>query len=838
MGFLEDMQKTFFFQSTGAGAPQGASAADMRRKIALAMLMKKTPFPKTFGEGLSAIGEAIGDRSLAARTELEVAQQAAATDAEIAKIPGVTPSATTGPRAEADIPAVGQLADAVDSPAPAATAAAPLPAAVRTAAAPPPPGGIPPNVASWHGFATRPFEQGGLGVQPHQAAGIVGNLQNESTPKILPTGVVGDKGTAFGAAQWRNDRYANLQGFARANGMDPMTTEAQQAFMRHEMRGSGPYGGGSEARAFNALSGAPDPRSAATAFDRTYERSDGSTIAKRVAAAENLARVMSNPNSTPRDRIAAQAALNADTPPTASDVAQEATLGDVTGMRRAPPSFGATASLGGRTGDVQSDMPPITGALQGPLGQAVGDTVQARQDTLAPPQAVPPTPPPPGPQVAQASPFPNPVVAADGRVAPIIPGGGLPPPIAPQISQAPPDPRAAIRAIPATEEYKPRNRPQPEPPAAPGMGPIEADLTQRILNRDVDPRLKAAAAARIEQERAQRAIPYNNKMKKYDADIKDWAEEQKQDREYQQKQEHTVLTNEKLRRDMEGEGYTPLTPQEAQKMLPMGGQLPAGQTVWLNRKGEPKFGPTPGTTVNVDTKGATEESKVRGKLAAEREGEVLAAGNKSGEELTTIARAEALLDKIQTGALEPGRTTIAALGKSIGVSDDFMKSIGLRPEEVGSRQAFQSIVNELTMGKIGPGGMPSNNFSEGDRKFLEKTEIGLGDDPESNRIKLASARKKRELHVEKADRWGDYKEENPNKSFSDFERVWNKELKARNEFGELQTRAEQLIANAKGGAAQKGIPGDLPTSTTKIGETVSDGNSKFLRTPEGWTRVK
>jgi hypothetical protein len=836
MSFFDAVQKSFFFP--GSEPASGATAQDMRRKIALAMLMKKTPFPKTFGEGLAAIGDAWGDRSLAARTEMEAAAQAAKTDAEIAKIPGVTPTvpAATGPRAEAvGSPLVDQLADAVDSPAPSATAAAPLPTAA-TASAAPPPGGVHPNVASWHGFATRPYEQGGLGVNPAQAAGIVGNLTHESGPTIKPAGLVGDSGTAFGAAQWRGDRYANLQGFARANGMDPNTTEAQQAFMRHEMRGSGPYGGGSEARAFNALSAAKDPSGAATAFDRTYERSAGLTTGRRAAAAENLARVMSNPNATPRDRIAAQEMVRtADTPPTQGDLAQETRLGDVTGMRRAPPSFGATASLGGRTGDVQSDAPPVTGALQGPLGQAVGDTVQARQDTLAPPPQQPPQQPP-GPQLAQANVFP-PVQSAGGQVAPVLPGGGLPPPIAPQIQQAPPDPRSAIRPLPTVEPYKPSNAPQPEPPAAPGMGPIEAQLTRDILNRDVDPRLKAAAAARIEQERAQRAIPYNNAMKKYEADIAVWKERQKQDVDYSQKQEHTVLTNEKLRRDMEGEGYTPLSPQDAQKMLPMGGKLPEGQTVWLNRKGEPKFGPTPGTTVNVDTKGATEESKVRGKLAAERENEVLAAGNKSGEELTTIARAEALLDKIKTGALEPGRTTIAALGKSIGVSEDFMKGLGLRPEEVGSRQAFQAIVNELTLGRIGPGGMPSNNFSEGDRKFLERTEIGLGDDEESNRIKLASARRKRELHVEKADRWGDYKEENPNKSFADFERVWNKELKTRNEFGELQTRAEQLIENAKGGP-QKGIPGDLPTSTTKIGETVSDGQATFLRTPEGWKRLK
>ena len=131
-------------------------------------------------------------------------------------------------------------------------------------------------------------------------------------------------------------------------------------------------------------------------------------------------------------------------------------------------------------------------------------------------------------------------MAADGRPAAIIPGGGLPPPIAPQISQAPPDPRAAIRAAPslpaprAAEEYEPVDRPQPEPPAKPGMGPIEAQLTRDILNKDVDPRLKEAARGRIAAEQAQLAIPYANQEAKYKADIANWEKEQEQNRVYRQ----------------------------------------------------------------------------------------------------------------------------------------------------------------------------------------------------------------------------------------------------------------------------------------------------------------
>ena len=131
MGFLEDMQSSLFFTG-GAGAPQGgATAQAMRQKIALAMMMKKNPYPKTFGEGLAAIGDAWGDRSLAARLEKEAADQSAATDAAIAsKIPPL--SATTGPRADAGgDPPLAAVASAVDTPAddaatPAATPVAAL----------------------------------------------------------------------------------------------------------------------------------------------------------------------------------------------------------------------------------------------------------------------------------------------------------------------------------------------------------------------------------------------------------------------------------------------------------------------------------------------------------------------------------------------------------------------------------------------------------------------------------------------------------------------------------------------------------------------------------------
>jgi hypothetical protein len=484
-------------------------------------------------------------------------------------------------------------------------------------------------------------------------------------------------------------------------------------------------------------------------------------------------------------------------------------------------AYAPTASL--RTGSVMSDADP-----ESPAMQSVVDTVQARRGGTVAPQAM--QPPPPGPQVAQANVFPNPVVAADGRVAPIIPGGGLPPAPAPAIAKAPEPPSAQIRSAPEVPEVR-----RLTPPTPPRLQPMVDDYIRQQATIANDPRLsdttRAMALKQIEKRQGQikavndqTLLEYNDYRKRYE----------------DQNEPKNVYSTEEQRRKLIPEGFFALTPEE-RASLP---KVP-GVDYYKDRWGNLKEIKAPASTsVQVDTAGEKEESKIRGKLAAERENEVIQSANKAGENLTTIARAEALHNKISTGALEPNRTTIAAIGKSLGVPEDVLRSIGLKPEEVGSRQAFQAIVNELTMGKIGPGGMPANNFSEGDRKFLTQTQISLGDDPEANRIKLAAARKMAELNIERSDRWGDFKEDpaNKGKSYAEFERVWNRELKGRNEFGELNQRAEDLIKNAQQGPGQAGIPGDLPASTP-VDKIVSDGNAAFQRIqlPDGklgWKRLK
>lgn len=105
------------------------------------------------------------------------------------------------------------------------------------------------------------------GLSPTAAAGIVGNLQGESS--LLP-GSGGDRdangqASSFGYAQWRGDRFTALKQLAASQGKDWRDSDVQLDHLVNELKGP-------EARAHAALQSAKTPEEAAEAFMRLYER--------------------------------------------------------------------------------------------------------------------------------------------------------------------------------------------------------------------------------------------------------------------------------------------------------------------------------------------------------------------------------------------------------------------------------------------------------------------------------------------------------------------------------------------------------------------------------------
>lgn len=123
------------------------------------------------------------------------------------------------------------------------------------------------------------------GWSREQAAGIVGNLQAESTknlnPKAFGRNDAGPGLHSYGIAQWNRDRFANLQNFARSRGTNWNDFNTQLEFIHHELNGS-------ERRAGNNLRRATTAEQAAAIIDAQYERSTGEHRAKRIANARAL----------------------------------------------------------------------------------------------------------------------------------------------------------------------------------------------------------------------------------------------------------------------------------------------------------------------------------------------------------------------------------------------------------------------------------------------------------------------------------------------------------------------------------------------------------------------
>ena len=156
--------------------------------------------------------------------------------------------------------------DAISAPSVDITPTAPRGAPPQSAARRPVSGGSASNLgAAYEYFLSK-------GFAPHQAAGIVGNIAQESGGH---TGAHGDLslpgGGSIGIAQWNRERlhggggYTGLLPFAQAQGMDPKDLYTQLDYMMHEMKGP-------ERKALQNVMAARNVEEATRAFGEGYER--------------------------------------------------------------------------------------------------------------------------------------------------------------------------------------------------------------------------------------------------------------------------------------------------------------------------------------------------------------------------------------------------------------------------------------------------------------------------------------------------------------------------------------------------------------------------------------
>ncbi len=116
-----------------------------------------------------------------------------------------------------------------------------------------------------------------LGYEPHIAAGLTGNLMQESGVAINPR-AIGDSGNAFGMAQWNGPRKQAYLDFATARGTGPANIDTQIAFLDHELKTS-------EQAAAARILAAPDARTAAEIASNEFWRPGTPHLDRRMAYA-------------------------------------------------------------------------------------------------------------------------------------------------------------------------------------------------------------------------------------------------------------------------------------------------------------------------------------------------------------------------------------------------------------------------------------------------------------------------------------------------------------------------------------------------------------------------
>lgn len=188
--------------------------------------------------------------------------------------------------------------------------------------------------------------------------------------------------------------------------------------------------------------------------------------------------------------------------------------------------------------------------------------------------------------------------------------------------------------------------------------------------------------------------------------------------------------------------------------------------------------------ITIDQRADNEFEKNYGKGLSERALTDLSAADAARKSIAQLDRLQALTSDFQTGKLAPAKATVAAWAQDLGVDP---AKLGLDPNAAINAQGVEAITNAMTVGQIGAGGFPANNFSNADRTFLQKTVPQIGNTPGGNAIISQAMRQGLERSIEKEQQWLSAREQG--KSYEQFMQSWNKYIKDTPVFPKIDSQA-------------------------------------------------
>lgn len=152
-----------------------------------------------------------------------------------------------------------------------------------------------------------------LALTDVQVAGVLGNLGHESggfryLQEVAPV-LPGSRG-GWGIAQWTGARRVAMERWSRSQGLDPASDEANEGYLRLELRGS-------EAAALEALRRSATLEQATEAFCRSFERPGIPALADRIVWARRALRAIRTSGGTSSTSPAASPPRGRPRPPAA-----------------------------------------------------------------------------------------------------------------------------------------------------------------------------------------------------------------------------------------------------------------------------------------------------------------------------------------------------------------------------------------------------------------------------------------------------------------------------------------------------------------------------------------
>ena len=284
-----------------------------------------------------------------------------------------------------------------------------------------------------------------------------------------------------------------------------------------------------------------------------------------------------------------------------------------------------------------------------------------------------------------------------GSLPPPIPLGGEAPPMAQALMNPPGQPGQGGAA-----QGMPLPPPVPASGAAPAGGlPSMDQIMAGMASRS--PRVQAVAQMLFQQARRQEDLALR-------------AQDRAEDRAFR-------LAN-----------RAPPAPNEFDRLLGAAGIQPGSpEAQQFARQRLQRLGESPSTNINLPASDTTYD-KERAKTTAETVGAWEGADTRAATTLDRVARLERLNQRFQTGALANARLTAGQVAQQLNIPNSVLDGLGIGKDQIASGEGIRSLTMQLLTAQLGPGGFPTQNFSNADMNALRESLPGLMNSPQGNTV--------------------------------------------------------------------------------------------------------